>query len=317
MNGQIAHLRGPGTEVLRLVGYRSVREMLPELTRTNRRPSVIERRLALPSSTFYSHAPELRAAGVIVRRTSPGPPRRVFYGLGPAGPEFREVIEGWRGLLRQGRPAQSGRGLDWRAPGHFAEAWAAGVVQALLAGPSTLAQVEIAARPARPDLTGHQIKRLLANLTPAAFFTRDGGLHRISDLGRVAIGELALAARFERRHMAGTVVPVTVEDVVEQLRGSLPLVRLKEDAAGLCEFIVKGDGAGQAMAMAWAEIETGHVVATGVGKAFRPATSWMHGSIEDWVEAVIDRRPRVIRSAGDARMGRSVVEQLHRALFPH
>lgn len=78
-------LRGPGAEVLRLIGYPVVRQVLADLERRSRRPSEIDLGRRVDVSTFHRHAPELLAVKAITRRAVPGPPRQVFYGLGPTG----------------------------------------------------------------------------------------------------------------------------------------------------------------------------------------------------------------------------------------
>lgn len=116
-------LRGPGMEALRLIGYRSVRDVIAELARHSRRPSHIERERIVARGTFHGHAPELLRIGAITRRVVPGPPRQVFYGLGPSGPELGELIQGRRTLLRRMPISDDDRSRCWRVPIGFAEAW--------------------------------------------------------------------------------------------------------------------------------------------------------------------------------------------------
>jgi hypothetical protein len=254
--------------------------------------------------------------GAIERRVVPGPPRQVSYSLGPTGLELCELIAGWLGLLRE-LNATSGTGeVDWHAPGRFAEAWAAGLVAAVFDEPLSLSEIEVLVRPARPLLTVIQIERLVQRLTQHGFFETRDRRFAITELGRLAIGELAASARFERLNMADVAVPITAVDGANALRGSLPLIELPE-RDGICEFVVMADedDPGASMAMVWIEIRAGQVVASGLGKAPRPSASWAQGSVDDWMAAVIDHRPRVVRAAGRQELSKGVLEELHFRLY--
>ncbi|MBS1886817.1 MAG: hypothetical protein JSU06_06480 [Actinobacteria bacterium] len=305
-------IQGPGGAVLLLLSYRPVATVLPELARRRRRPSHIEREHQVASTTFHARAGELLQIGAITRGVETGPPRQVVYELGPTGMELCELIGGWLMLLSQ----TTGGAVDWRTPRRCAEAWAAGVIPALLDGPRPLSEVEFAVRSANPRLTAHQIKRLVDNLLVSGMAERSDAGISITDLGRLAIGELAASARFERRHMADVAAPIAPEDGANALRGTLPLIALPEHPGGICEFVVKAaDKEGAALAMTWADVREGRVVATGLGPAPASATTWAQGTIDDWLDAVIDHRPRVLRAAGEPRLSRKMIDHLHTRLY--
>jgi DNA-binding HxlR family transcriptional regulator len=309
-------LRGPGAEVLRLIGYPVVRQVLADLGRRSRRPSEIDFGRRVDVSTFHRHAPELLAVGAITRRAVPGPPRQVFYSLGPTGAELCALIDGWLALLPSAQPT------DWRGPIGFGEAWAASVTQALLDGPLGLPEIEMSVHLARPGVTGHQIRRLLRNGRRAGFLLseapRGQERYRLAARGRYAVGELAASTRFERLNMPETAIPIAVDDVVDALRAHLPLLELPAGLEGVCEFAVVGDpGRRDGVALAWAEVGHGRVVASGYGRPPRPADTWARGTIGQWMATVIDHRPDGIRAAGERPLGRAVVDALHTPLRTH
>jgi DNA-binding HxlR family transcriptional regulator len=313
-------LRGPGSEALRLIGYPAVREVLADLAARARRPSHLDREHALSASTFHRHAPELMAVGAISRRVERGPPRQVFYALGPSGRELCGLIEDWRALLPAAPGPPGTSKADWRAPIGLAEAWAAGLPQALFDGPRSLPQIEILVQPSRPGLTANQLRRLLANNSANGFFASEGrgreARFALAERGRYAVGELAAAARFERLHMGGAAIPITVSDVVGALRSHLPLLELPDAMEGVCEFTVSADpGQDTAIAMAWAQVSAGRVIASGQGPPPEPAATWARGTIEEWIAAVIEHRPAGIRAAGERPLGRAVIDALHAALY--
>jgi hypothetical protein len=311
---QRPRLRGPGAEVLRLIGYPVVRQVLADLGRRSRRPSEIDLGWRVDVSTFHRHAPELLAVKAITRQAVPGPPRQVFYSLGPTAAELCALIDGWLALL------PSAHRTDWRGPIGFGEAWAAGLTQALLDGPLGLPEIEMSVHLARPGVTGHQIRRLLRNGRRAGFILseapRGQELYRLADRGRYAVGELATSTRFEVLNMPETAAPVAVGDVVDALRAHLPLLELPARLEGVCEFAVVGDpGRKNGVALAWAEVAHGRVAASGSGRPPRPADSWARGTIEQWMATVIDHRRDGICAAGERLLGRAVVEALHTRLY--
>lgn len=311
---QRARLRGPGAEALRLIGYPVVRQVLADLGPRSRRPSEIDLGRRVDVSTFHRHASELLAVGAITRRAVPGPPRQVFYSLGPTGAELCALIDGWLALLPSTHRA------DWRGPIGFGEAWAAGVAQALLDGPLGLPEIEMSVHLARPGVTGHQIRRLLRSGGRAGFLLsktpRGQDRYRLAARGRYAVGQLATSARFERLNMPETAVPIAVDDVVDALRAHLPLLELPAGLEGVCEFAVVGDpGRRSGVALAWVEVGHGRVVASGSGRPPRPADTWARGTIGQWMTTVIDHRRDGIRAAGEDRLGRAVVDALHTRLY--
>jgi hypothetical protein len=245
---------------------------------------------------------------MVVRRETAGPPWTVVYEDGESGHEFRDLLRGWDNLLG---------GSDSRerlAPLHFAEAWAGGIVGALVDGPLTLGEI---IRWCDRRATVPQIDRLIRQLRMHGFLCRRGRLHGLRDIGRLAIGELAASARFERRHPVPAVVPIAARRTVDALRGALPLVSLPDSMDGICEFVVRDPSAteGARAAACWIEVEGGRVVSAGAGNAPRPASVWVQGTIDDWLAAVIDRRSGHLRASGERDLGESLVDGLHVELY--
>lgn len=298
---------GPGCIVARLCHYQAVREIVLGIQAAEQRPRDLRHQRQLARTTLYSHVAQLLELEIVVRREVPGPPWRVFYERGPHGAEFVDLLRAW-GEIMSGLP-----GASWDAPLHFAEAWAAGVVPALLDGPQTVAQV-VAYCAGRAS--GFQVERLLRQLRGHGFIVRAAHRYAVADSARVAIGELAATARFERRHLEGG-APITVTDAVDGLRGTLPLLALPDGSDGLCEFVVRASESdpGPRAAVCWAEIDSGHVVACGAGSAPSSPTTWAQGTIDDWLAAVIDRRTAVLRSAGGRGLSDRVLRELHSQLY--
>jgi hypothetical protein len=154
------------------------------------------------------------------------------------------------------------------------------------------------------------MRRLLRNERRAGFLLseapRGKERYRLADRGRYAVGELAASARFEHLNMPGTAVPIAVDDVVDALRAHLPLLELPAGLEGVCEFAAVGDpGRRNGVALAWAEVGHGRVVANVSGRPPRPADTWARGTIGQWMAALIEHRRDGIRAAGERPLGRA------------
>jgi hypothetical protein len=299
---------GPGCVVLRLAGYESVREIAFGLEGADQRPRDLRKDRALARTTLYNHVDQMIQMAIVVRHETAGPPWTVVYVDGHSGDEFRALLRRWGSLMK----AADCR--DRMAPLHFAEAWAGGIVGALLDGPLTIGMV---VNRCNGRATTPQVDRLMRQLRAHGFVGRSGRWQTLLEAGRLAIGELAASARFERRHSVSAAAPITANHAVDALRGTLPLVSLADQADGIYEFVVRdGSAVGGARAVAcWIEVETGQVVSTGAGNAPRSASVWVQGTIDDWLSAVIDRRPVHLQASGERHLGRNVVNELHAELY--
>jgi DNA-binding HxlR family transcriptional regulator len=299
---------GPGCVVLRLAGYESVREIAFGLEGADRRPQDLRRDHALARTTLYNHVDQMIQMAIVVRRETAGPPWTVVYENGQSGDEFRDLLRGWASLLG------TANCHDRMAPLHFAEAWAGGIVGALLDGPLMIGEV---VKHCHGCATAPQVDRLIRQLRTHGYVGRSGRRQTLLDTGRLAIGELAASARFERRHSVVPIAPITATRAVDALRGTLPLVSLPGQAKGICEFVVRDASAvgGARAAACWMEVEAGRVISTGAGNAPRAATVWVQGTIDEWLSAVIDRRSTHLQASGERGLGRNLVKELHAELY--
>jgi hypothetical protein len=96
--------------------------------------------------------------------------------------------------------------------------------------------------------------------------------------------------------MEAGAAPITVTDGIDALRGTLPLLELPDQSNRLYEFVVRAAEAdpGPRAAACWTEFKSGRVIACGAGNAPSAATIWAHGTIDDWLAAVIDRRAALL-----------------------
>ena len=237
----------------------------------------------------------------------------------PAGREVPLVGASLRTWLRRcpTGPVELGEGSGDLLWGLLA-GWASTVVHAVAAGPRTEEEV----REAVGVLDAEEIDARIALLA------EEGLLHALpgaesdgetrfepTDWLRLGIAPLAAAARLELRHPLEDTAPIAAADVEAALRLTLPLLRMKSSLSGSCSLEVELDEGvlGGPVGMT-ARIEEGRVVACEPG-IDPEADAWVAGSTAGWLDAVIDRNQRGLRSGGDWRLPRDLFGGLHKVLF--
>ena len=150
-----------------------------------------------------------------------------------------------------------------------------------------------------------------------ATLSRDGKERcRLTDWGRRGFGVLIVTAAWEQTFVQDR-VPIATVDAVVALLGILPLVRLPEDASGLCTLtasVEPGDGARPPAAMVWAKVRHGRVVACAEGAPRRQADAWASGAFSAWLAALIENRD-ALQSGGDRELAGAIVNQPHIQLY--
>ena len=130
-------------------------------------------------------------------------------------------------------------------------------------------------------------------------------------LGRCPAGPIELGQGSGEEDTA----PIAAADVEAALRLTLPLLRMKSSLSGSCSLEVELDEGvlGGPVGMT-ARIEEGRVVACEPG-IDPEADAWVAGSTAGWLDAVIERNQRGLRSGGDWRLPRDLFGGLHKVLF--
>lgn len=276
--------------------------------------------LMLESDTSLREAlEELEGVGAIERHPDDRL-RKGEYRLAAAGEHLLPLmafIGGWL-TRRPGSGLRPESEVAWRAFAALGDGWELSVIQHLLLRPSTRA--ELAARVT--SLGGEKGKRLVRRLQGAGIvapLARGERVRRyaVTPWARSAIGVLGAIASWERRHLAETAGPVEPGDGAFALLAALPLISPPADAAGICAFTVEGGSGGPdgSSSAVWSRIVGGRVTDCRSGTSPVPPQAWVHGDVDEWLEAVIAARPAALRRGGDVGLADGVIRELNEELF--
>lgn len=208
---------------------------------------------------------------------------------------------------------------SWRAYTALGDGWEISLIQHLLVQPSTKSEL----RATIPSLGTQKLKRMLRRLRGADLLELlDGSDLAVPCYGlthwcRQAITVLVAIAHWERAHLDGGAEPVVASDGAIALLASLPLILLPTDASGICAFTVeveRTDPSPRSSAV-WARLVAGRVTTCASGSSLTPPDAWVHGRIDDWLDAIINGRPGALRLGGNTGLAESALLGLHEELF--
>jgi len=109
-------------------------------------------------------------------------------------------------------------------------------------------------------------------------------------------------------------VPIDAPDVEAALLLALPLLELPGDLSGFCRLTVELDGE-PPQAGATARVESGRVAALDPEEAPPEADAWTSGSAEAWLDTLIEPDAKRVRTGGDKRLARLLLDAMHERLF--
>jgi DNA-binding HxlR family transcriptional regulator len=297
------------------------RSILHALSRRPMSQHQLKAWLVVASATsLHRHLRVLLNATVVERRETRGARLRVQYELTSAGRALVAVLGIATRWLRRHpeRRLEPTSPVGWRAFGALVEAWELGLVRAIVEQPRSSADLDTAVG----GLGADKMERQLARLAGAEILRRGrdpSGVarHSLSDWGRLGIGVLAAAARWERAHVPMLATPVTVADATAGLIGTLPLASLPSNASGICALTVvvdPSDGLSPRAGAVWARVRRGRILSCAVGPAPGPPIAWAQGSIDAWFEALIDGRSSTVQTGGEPDLS-ACLRQLHARLY--
>lgn len=248
-------------------------------------------------------------------------PSVLAYELAPFGEDLllaADAVEAWLDLAPEGpislESAQAKVAIKALVGG-----WASTVVRALAARPLTLTELDKLIS----GYTYPALERRLSAMRHAGQIElganddgNKGRQYRVSLWLRQGIGPLTVSVRCERKHIPATTAPITRIDVESAFLLVVPLLDLDAGSSGFCQLAVEA-GSGddcQPWAGVQATFEKGSVSSCVARLEARPENS-VTGQAPAWLDAVIGRAPDLLYFAGDADLGREIVDGIHDALF--
>ncbi len=271
-----------------------------------------------PQTTMRGHLQALTRTRVLERQQQAGFPGAVDYGLGPAGDDLLVValaLEEWLARTPEG-PVPLGSATAKGFIKALVQGWSCSIVRALASGPLSLTDLNKLIA----GLNYPSLERRLGAMRAAGMIEPCPGQsrttpYRASAWLRQAIGPLALAAGWERRHAPEETSPIGRIDVEAAFLLAIPMLELPPDLGGGCRLVVETRVGELRMTGVTANFSEGRLESCVVrleGKVEAGAS----GTATAWIEAVSHAEPDRLEIRGDYGLALAIIEGLHEALFP-
>jgi DNA-binding HxlR family transcriptional regulator len=271
-----------------------------------------------PQTTMRGHLRALTDIGVLERRRQNDFPGTVDYELSGPGRELlgvAGVLDSWLADSPEGA-ISLGNGAAKGAIKALVEGWSSTIVRALAARPLSLTELNRLIS----GLNYPSLERRLGALRLAGQIEACPGEGRstpyaVTDWLRRAIAPLAVAARWERRHIP-TASPIARIDVEATFLLAVPVLGLPTEMSGSCRLAVElRNGRGDPhLAGVLVEVREGNIVSC-VARLQGEADAWVWGSISTWLQAVIEADTDRFEIGGDCDLAAALFEALHGTLF--
>lgn len=318
-------VRAGGTVLSLIAGPLSVPILRAHLDGPLRLPDLRERIGGAAQTTLRGQVGNLRGIGALERHARGGMPYTVENEITPVGRgvvSVAEAVEAWLQRAPQG-PIALGSEPAKGALRALIGGWGSAMLRALAARPLSLTELS-------SIITDHSypaLERRLSTMRAARQVTampddrRGAKPYGVTDWTRQAVGPLVAAGRCECEHLTERTEPLTRIDIEAGFLLAVPLVDLDVTRSGSCLLAVDAGGSGRVergerLAGVQVDISEGTVVACSSRLAQNPS-SWALGSVEAWVEAILDcRLDRLRLGGGDTRLTSELIERLHASLVP-
>jgi len=198
----------------------------------------------------------------------------------------------------------------------LAEGWSATVTHVLARGPHTFEEL---ARETE-DLSPEELQCQLAAMRNTGLvesLTGDAGgtIYAATEWLRTGIAPLIASARLERNNPRENMAPIDNLDVEAGFMLSLSQVELRKELTGVCRLGLNLDEEEcSPMTGVTAEIDQGLIVSCEPGLDMG-ANAWACGTASQWLDTVIEPDADTVRTGGDRWLTRTLLRELHEALF--
>jgi DNA-binding HxlR family transcriptional regulator len=282
-----------------------------------RLPDLRERIGGAAQTTLRGQVGNLRAIGALERHVRSGMPYTVENELTDVGRGIlgvAEVVEAWLSRAPQG-PIAFGSEPAKGAIRSLVGGWGSTVLRALAARPLSLTELSGVI----PDLSYPSLERRISAMRASRqveVLQSEAGKARpyaVTDWTRQGVGPLVAAGRCECEHIPERTDSLTRIDIEAAFLLAVPLVVLPMDRSGSCLLAVntaEGEELTQ-IAGVHVDLERGEVTSCVSRLEYDPST-WALGTVDAWVEAIIDSRFDNLRVGGKEQdLARSLIEGLY------
>jgi hypothetical protein len=194
--------------------------------------------------------------------------------------------------------------------------WSSSVTHALAAAALTPAEVCEAIQVLDLDSVEARIELMESTGLLEAIPAGEGETrYALTEWLRLSIAPLAAAARMEHRHPREDTAPIAALDVEASFLMTLPLLELSPELSGTCSLAVDlEEGVAGSPTGVTVRVDEGRVVSCEV-RLDEDTDAWAAASAAAWLDTVIERDAKLVRSGGDRQLARSLLYGLHEALF--
>ncbi|HEY2335691.1 MAG TPA: winged helix-turn-helix transcriptional regulator [Solirubrobacterales bacterium] len=319
-----ARVRAGGTVLSLIAGPLSVPILRAHLDGPLRLPDLRERIGGAAQTTLRGQVGNLRGIGALERHVRSGMPYTVENELTDVGRgvlDVAEIVEAWLARAPQGSiplGSESAKGAIRALIG----GWGSKMLRALAARPLSLTELSSVIG----DLSYPALERRLSAMRAArqVEVKLNGGRgakpYAVTDWTREAVGPLVAAGRCECTHLAGVTEPLTRIDIEAAFLLALPLIDLEVTRDGSCLLAVdtgvaNDDERADRLAGVHVEIEKGDVGSCHSRMEQEPRT-WALGTVDSWVEAILEGRPDRLRMGGDEpQLAAAIIAGIHSSLL--
>ena len=264
------------------------------------------------------HLRKLTELGILERTQRNDFPGNLDYELGAAGRELLpvvHVVNAWLSLAPEG-PIAPASPTAKSAIKALVEGWSTSIIRALAARSLSLTELDrLISSLSYPSLERRLQAMRLAGQIEARPSRGRGTPYSVTDWLRRAIGPLAAAARWERKHVPDEVAPIGRLDIEAAFLLTVPMVALPTHLSGVCRLAVDVQSSnGHRLAGVIADVRGGQVVSC-ASRLQGDVDAVATGSAPAWLRAVIARDPSALELGGDGELAGELVDGLHDALY--
>jgi DNA-binding HxlR family transcriptional regulator len=286
-------------------------------------PDLRERIGGAAQTTLRGQVASLREIGALERRVRGGMPYTVENELTDVGRGVlvvADIVEAWLACAPQG-PIALGSEPAKGTMRALIGGWGSTMLRALAGQPLSLTELSSAitdhSYPALERRLSAMRAARLVELRPDGW--RGAKPYGVTEWTRQAVAPLVAAGRCECEHLADSTESLTRLDIEAGFLLAVPLVDLEVTRRGACLLAID-TGASRTgesvdrLAGVYVQIEEGAVVSC-VSRLEQDPRTWVLGTVEAWVDAILEGRIDRLRVGGqDSKLARSVVEAMHSAL---
>jgi DNA-binding HxlR family transcriptional regulator len=317
-------VRAGGTVLSLIAGPLSVPVLRAHLDGPLRLPDLRERLGGAAQTTLRGQVGNLRGFGALERHVRSGMPYTVENELTDVGRGVlgvADIVEAWLARAPQGAIALGSEPAKG-ALRALIGGWGSTMLRALAARPLSLTELDSVI----VDLSYPSLERRLSAMRAARQVEArpNGGRgakpFAVTDWTRQAVSPLIAAGRCECSHLPDMSEPLTRIDVEAAFLLAVPLIDVQVDLEGSCLLAVdtgamESRDAKNRIAGVHVEVEKGSVISC-VSRLEQDPSTWVLGTVEAWVDAILEGTSDGLRIGGQSRtLAGAVIANLNSALL--